>query len=106
MPSKRRICDRCRRVVVGTCLDCRPPKREDRPSAASRGYGRRWQKARVGFLSRHPFCAECGRRSKKTLATVVDHVIPHRGDPKLFWDHDNWQPLCTRCHGQKTAGGA
>ena len=28
-----------------------------------------------------------------TPATVVDHVIPHRGDQKLFWDEDNWQAV-------------
>jgi 5-methylcytosine-specific restriction protein A len=21
-------------------------------------------------------------------ATVVDHIVPHRGDPKLFWDRN------------------
>ncbi|WP_456297628.1 HNH endonuclease signature motif containing protein [Kineothrix alysoides] len=35
-------------------------------------------------------------------ATVVDHVIPHRGDPILFWDKRNWQPLCKTCHDKKT----
>ena len=36
-------------------------------------------------------------------ATVVDHIIPHKGDMDIFWDEDNWQPLCKRCHDQKTA---
>ena len=36
-----------------------------------------------------------GRRSP---ATVVDHIIPHRNDPVRFWDMANWQPLCARCH--------
>jgi len=44
-------------------------------------------------------CQEQGRYRK---ATVVDHIIPHRGDEKLFWDRDNWQALCKRCHDQKT----
>ena len=35
-------------------------------------------------------------------ATVVDHVTPHRGDKKLFWDESNWQALCKRCHDKKT----
>ena len=35
-------------------------------------------------------------------ATVVDHIVPHRGDPKLFWDTDNWQALCKQCHDHKT----
>jgi 5-methylcytosine-specific restriction protein A len=24
--------------------------------------------------------------------------VPHKGDRALFWDRDNWQPLCTSCH--------
>lgn len=35
-------------------------------------------------------------------ATVVDHIIPHRGDQKLFWDQRNWQSLCKQCHDRKT----
>lgn len=31
-------------------------------------------------------------------ATVVDHIVPHGGDLKLFWDVKNWQPLCKKCH--------
>nr|WP_307877464.1 MULTISPECIES: HNH endonuclease [unclassified Rhizobium] len=31
-------------------------------------------------------------------ASVVDHIIPHRGDQALFWHHANWQPLCAPCH--------
>lgn len=38
-------------------------------------------------------------------ATVVDHIIPHRGDlsSAAFWDETNWQPLCKRHHDRKTA---
>jgi 5-methylcytosine-specific restriction protein A len=36
-------------------------------------------------------------------ATVVDHIVPHRGDPVLFWDEANWQGLCKLCHDAKTA---
>jgi 5-methylcytosine-specific restriction protein A len=34
---------------------------------------------------------------------VVDHIIPHKGDKDLFWDSNNWQPLCKTCHDEKTA---
>ena len=40
----------------------------------------------------------CERRGVLTPATVVDHIIPHRGDMTLFWDSANWQPLCKSCH--------
>ena len=35
-------------------------------------------------------------------AVVVDHRIPWDGNPKLFWDRSNWQPLCVNCHNVKT----
>ena len=32
-------------------------------------------------------------------ATVADHVVPHRGDPDLFW-HGALQSLCAEHHDQ------
>lgn len=72
-----------------------------RPSS-SRGYDSRWRKARKRFLAAHPLCEECMKNGIYTKATVVDHIIPHRGDPKLFWEESNWQALCKRCHDKKT----
>ena len=74
---------------------------EQRP-AADRGYGRAWQKARKRYLAAHPLCVECQKEGHYTMATDVDHIIPHRGDQKLFWDETNWQPLCHRHHSIKT----
>ena len=76
-----------------------------RGTAYERGYNSRWRRARDHFLKAHPLCAECKRAGKTTPATVVDHVIPHRGDPVLFWDRDNWQALCKACHDKKTGSG-
>ena len=42
-------------------------------------------------------------QGRRTPATVVDHIVPHKGDKKLFWDSGNWQPLCGPCHSRKTA---
>ena len=64
-------------------------------------YGRRWGEARRASLAEHPVCVGCGRRA----AEQVDHIEPHRGDVVLFWDPLNWQPLCSGCHGAKTASG-
>lgn len=75
---------------------------ESRPSANSRGYNSRWRKARAMYLAEYPLCAECEKRGKLTGATVVDHIIPHKGNPRLFWDESNWQPLCKQCHDRKT----
>lgn len=71
-------------------------------SAGSRGYGSRWQRESKAFLRKHPLCVACQKNGKYTKATVVDHVRPHRGDAVLFWDKQNWQPLCKSCHDKKT----
>lgn len=62
----------------------------------------RWRKARLLHLARFPLCAICDASGKVTAATDVDHVVPHKGDPELFWDDANWQSLCHRHHSQKT----
>lgn len=72
--------------------------RSEKTSSAQRGYGYRWQKAREGWLRRHPLCEYCKRQGKVTLATIMDHIKPHRGDLELFWDRTNWQSLCKDCH--------
>ena len=74
-------------------------------SAAERGYSADWRKARRRFLAVNPLCAACLKRGVLTPATVVDHILPHRGNPQLFWDESNWQPLCKRCHDKKTGSG-
>ena len=74
-----------------------------RPSAARRGYGPRWRRARAAYLARHPLCGPCKETGRLAPATVVDHVVPHRGDPVLFWDETNWAALCKACHDAKTA---
>ena len=72
--------------------------RGNKGTAAQRGYGSRWQKARASFLAAHPICVMCKAGGTLTPANVVDHVIPHRGDKNLFWDTANWQSLCARHH--------
>lgn len=88
-----------------------------RGSAAKRGYGGRWRKARDTFLARHPLCAACSTDERPVPARDVDHIVPHRlsealdsGDHErialaqsLFWNSGNWQGLCQRCHSKKTA---
>ena len=76
---------------------------EHRGSAAARGYDARWRKARVVYLGLHPLCAECRRHGSTVAASVVDHIQPHKGNRKLFWEESNWQALCKRCHDAKTA---
>lgn len=65
-------------------------------------YGRRWRKGRGQFLAINRYCKFCRAVGKRARATVVDHIVPHRGDEELFWEQSNWQPLCKPCHdGEK-----
>ena len=59
---------------------------EENRSAAARGYNARWRRESKKFLQLHPLCQDCLCHSIAAPATVVDHIVPHRGDPKLFWD--------------------
>ncbi|MEK4364922.1 HNH endonuclease [Paenibacillus sp. FSL M8-0212] len=45
---------------------------------------------------------ECESEGQGTTTTVADHTTPHKGDDILFWDLNNWQALCKRCHDIKT----
>lgn len=60
-----------------------------------------WQRASKAFLREHPLC-ECPHcdagRKRITPSEVVDHRVPHRNDPVLFWDRTNWQALAKSCH--------
>jgi 5-methylcytosine-specific restriction enzyme A len=75
----------------------------DRGSAAQRGYGHKWRQYRIGYLRSHPLCRSCESKGRLTSATIVDHIKDHRGDVRLFWDPNNHQPMCKRCHDAKTA---
>jgi len=65
-------------------------------TTGQRGYDYRWQQARAEYLRAHPLCVRC--RPRLVPATTVDHVEPHRGDERMFWDRGNWQALCSSCH--------
>ena len=58
----------------------------------------RWKRARAAFLRANPLCVMCEQQGRTTLATTVDHKVPHRGDPAKFWDQDGWQGLCATDH--------
>lgn len=77
-----------------------------RQSSTQRGYNYKWQKASKAFLKKHPLCecenCQAGKLQVKE-SEVVDHIIPHEGDMKLFWDRNNWQAMSKPCHDKKTA---
>ena len=88
--THRRYCEAHERVI-------RQSFDRERGSAASRGYGRRWQRLRKLVLARQPICQwpNC-----MTEATEVDHIKPRRrgGDDSLA----NLQALCKAHHSLKT----
>ncbi len=104
-------CAGCRRAVlmgVRRCERCARRERQqydrDRGTAAQRGYGHRWRLARATYVREHPLCVPCASAGKVTAAAEVDHIVAHEeiGDA-WFWDRENWQSLCKRCHSAKTA---
>lgn len=77
----------------------------NRPNSTQRGYNARWQRCTKIHLIQYPLCAECQRHGHNTEAIVVDHIIPHKGNPELFWNPDNWQSMCKACHDRKSGKG-
>lgn len=59
---------------------------------------KRWQKLRLQQLQKHPFCQCPHHVGMRLKATVCDHIKPHRGDPRLFWNRKNLQSLTKECH--------
>ena len=81
----------------------RPRPRDDRPSAAKRGYGTEHQRKREALLKRKPWCEDpYGLHShKKVKSWIRDHRIPLALGGKD--DETNEQALCVKCHNYKTA---
>jgi 5-methylcytosine-specific restriction protein A len=108
-PCKKPGCPSLTRDKSGYCEEHKRQEarsyEQRRGSPIQRGYGYRWQKARLSFLRRHPVCEceDCKKNKRILPATVVDHVIPHKGNYFLFWDKNNWQAMAKSCHDRKTA---
>lgn len=80
-----------------------------RGSARARGYDGKWDREAAAYRDRNPLCLYCeigafGEEPRVSASECVDHLIPHRGDRKLFWDRKNWVASCRTCHdGPKQA---
>ena len=59
----------------------------------------RWERRRQALFAEHPLCIKCLAVEDVTEADTADHVIPHRGDPDLFW-YGELQALCAACHSR------
>ena len=47
---------------------------------------------------RAPLCEMCKSRGIIVKAEVADHIRRHHGDEALFYDPQNLQSLCKKCH--------
>ena len=75
----------------------KPRIAEMRGSARERGYDSRWDRFSKQHLQLYPLCAYCLADGRVTAAVLVDHDLPHRGDPALFWDN-TFTSLCKMHH--------
>lgn len=74
-------------------------------SAESQAYqkwyrSKRWAAVRKAKLALNPYC-ECPHHMGKdmsAIATVVDHDVPHKGNPRLFWSRTNLRSMTKACH--------
>ncbi|MFQ6550491.1 HNH endonuclease [Aestuariibius sp. 2305UL40-4] len=66
----------------------------------------RWQKLRDRILARDGLvCQQTGvmllGKHPAPNSPVVDHKLPHRGDPDLFWDETNLQTVSKAWHDRE-----
>ena len=57
-----------------------------------------WRTLRRDQLRSEPLCSMCAKLGIVRAATVADHIIPHRGNVKLFFDRSNLTSLCKPHH--------
>lgn len=117
MPVKAPWACKCgKRIADGHPCPCCSTARKrayesQRPSARARGYDSKWDRERGVFLAANPWCVKCAAYGTKTPATVVNHIIPHKMDLRLFWNRRNWEAVCGPCHNgpiqsaEKRSGG-
>lgn len=77
-------------------------KRFDSRSAEAKSYRklystRWWKDRRKEQLTEHPLCAVCEKLGFIRSATVVNHIVPHKGDEDLFYN-GALESVCKKCH--------
>lgn len=94
----------CHVLTCNTYCEAHKPKRQRYASASWHSWYSLpiWRRMRNAQLTQEPFCRECAKHDRRTKATEVDHVTPHRGRWELFTDPGNLQSLCHSCHSRKT----
>lgn len=102
-----RLCPAGHRVTTpGRCRLCLQARDRERTQPLRKLYcTARWFALRAQVLNANPLCVACQREGRVTIAKEIDHVIPHRGDERLFWNLGNLAGLCSTHHVQKTRRG-
>lgn len=79
-------------------------KRRDRDQVSRDWYySRRWKNLRKAVWLRDVYTCQktgviCVGKYPAGNSPVADHIIPHRGDPRLFWEISNIQTVSKEYH--------
>lgn len=85
----------------------KPDRRSEEAEKYRQWYKTRdWWKIRSKRLKEEPFCRVCAKQKRfdpsyqidTSQRLIVDHVRPHKGDQRLFFDYNNTQVLCAHHH--------
>lgn len=98
----------CGALVLTGRARCHSHERKrdaERGTAQQRGYDSKWRAYRIAFLREHPLCCLCELAGRVEPATVVDHIVAHKGAQQLFWDPTNHRSVCKTHHDQRTDEG-
>jgi 5-methylcytosine-specific restriction enzyme A len=71
-----------------------------REQAAKWYKSKQWQQLRQHILTKHPYC-QCPYHKgadRSAPSEVVDHITPHRGDKRTFFNASNLQGMSKHCH--------
>jgi hypothetical protein len=83
--------------IASITTRCRCRTSTDRSMGATQFQGlynrSRWKKMSRQQRMRAPLCEMCKARGLVVVAQVVDHIRPHHGDERLFFDPQNLQSL-------------
>lgn len=101
--GKLSVCLDCHVLTEGTRCPAHQQARQQQVASFRRWdmdkrYGtRQWKAYSTSYRSQHPDCAI--KAEGCTLVTdVVDHILPVRTHPHLFWEASNHRPACQTCN--------
>jgi 5-methylcytosine-specific restriction protein A len=85
-----------------TCTRCgvkeRMKAKANSVGSVERGYGWDWDQLSRRYRANNPWCAECEKVGRFTLARDVHHIVPIEQDPSRRMDVTNLMAVCRACH--------